>query len=221
MQRKGGDVPGEPSWRWAAPGNSSAQASQTSGGCYPSCPVDVTVTLGPAGLLYVGFCCSPAYGGGYTIGVQTVAEFLDRGPLRPFPPELVEEIRAYLNEHERPTATLDLVAVVADSGRRLVRVDDELDGVWITANRPLSHGDGDEVVFFVGSVPAGEHTIGAAFVTQGAAPNLTQSPDVAFAVAAGERLRIVFTIDGSATTVVTSRTLGSLHDNHVPIPDDS
>jgi len=201
-------MPDEPSWHWEAPGDPSAQPSQTLGGCLPSCPGDVTVTLGPAGLLYTGFCCSPAYGGGYTIGAQTVAEFLDRGPLKPLPPELVEEIRAHLTAHPGPTATLDLVAVVADPGRRLVRVDAELDGTWITAGRPLSRGDGDEVVFFAGSVPAGEHTVGAAFVTEGAAPNLTQSPDVAFTVAADERLRIVFTIAGSTAAVVTTRTAG-------------
>jgi hypothetical protein len=175
------------------------------GGCYASCSGDVTVMLGPAGLTYAGFCCAPAYGGGFTIGTQPVDEFLDSGPLRPLPADIVEEIRAYLAEHRTATATLELVAVVTDPGRRLVRVDAELDGAWITAGRPLPDGSGDSAAFHTGTVPVGDHQVGAAFVTEGGVANVTQSPDVAFAVAEGERLRIVFTVTGPTTSIAMTR----------------
>jgi hypothetical protein len=175
------------------------EPGRVTGGCHPSCPGDVTVMLGPAGLTYAGFCCAPGYGGGFTIGTQPVDEFLDNGPLRPLPADIVDEIRAYLTGHRKATATLELVAMVTDPGRRLVRVDAELDGTWITAGRPLPNGDG--VAFHTGSVPVGEHHIGAAFVTEGSVPNLVQSPDIAFTVADGERLRIVFTVTGQTTTI--------------------
>jgi len=173
------------------------------GGCYPSCHGDVTVMLGPAGLTYAGFCCAPGHGGGFTIGTQSVDEFLDSGPLRPLPADTVEEIRVYVTEHRKATATLELVAVVTDAGRRLVRVDAELDGAWITAARPLPKDDG--AAFHTGSVPVGEHHVGAAFVTEGGFPNLTQSPDVVFTVAEGERLRIVFTVTGRTTSIAMTR----------------
>jgi hypothetical protein len=98
-------------------------------------------------------------------------------------------------------AEIALVAAVAEPGRVLERVDADLDGGWVTAGRPLA-GDG---TFFAGSVAPGRHVAGAAFVTRGAGPDLAYSEDVRFTVAAGERVRIAFTVAGRTATAVTTR----------------
>jgi len=95
------------------------------------------------------------------------------------------------------------MAVVADPGRFLTRVDTHLDSVPITPGRPLTPGD--EVVFFAGSIGLGDHVVGAAFSTRGAAPNIAYSTDEAFTVAAGGRLPIVFTVAGRTATAVMRR----------------
>ncbi|MDG4788000.1 hypothetical protein O7626_18995 [Micromonospora sp. WMMD1102] len=168
-----------------------------------------TVGLGANGLLYTGYHdnpSDPAHDGGYTIGFQTVDEFLDRGPLdEQLPAADAEEIRAYLVELARPTAAIELVAV-ADEGRFLERVSAHLDGVCITAGRQLTPGD-EGVVFFAGAIGLGDHVLGAAFrfVTHGAALDIAQSKDETFTVAAGERLRIVFTTTEKTATAVMTR----------------
>lgn len=164
------------------------------------CPADKTITLGANGLSYVGDCHHPNWGGGYTIGFQTIAEFLEQGPLdEQLPAALVAEIRAWLLAHVRPTATLELAVVVGDPGRTLERVDARLDGDPITAHRALERGDAD--VFFSGAIGPGDHVLRAAFVTGGAAPNIAYTRDEAFTVAVGERVRLVFTIAGRDAVV--------------------
>jgi hypothetical protein len=135
--------------------------------------VDKTITLDANGLSYTGWCDDPAWGGGHKIGSRTVHEFLE------------------------------LMAVVADPGRFLARVDTHLDSVPITPGRPLTPGD--EVVFFAGSIGLGDHVVGASFSTRGAAPNIAYSTDEAFTVAAGGRLPMVFTVAGRTATAVMRR----------------
>jgi hypothetical protein len=61
------------------------------------CRTDKTITLEAEVLKYTGWCDDPGWGGGYGMGSQTVAEFLEHGPFdEQLPPALVEEIRAYL-----------------------------------------------------------------------------------------------------------------------------
>lgn len=161
---------------------------------------DKTVDLGRNGLRYTGDVNDPSWGGGYTIGFQTIAEFLEQGPLdEQLPPELVAEIRLYLLAHPRPVADVELVAAVADEGLVLERVDAELDGVWVTAGHPPA----EDGTFFAGSVAPGRHVVGAAFRTRGAGPDLAYSADVRFTVAAGERVRIGFTVTGRTVTATT------------------
>jgi hypothetical protein len=155
----------------------------------------------------MGACADVSFGGGYTIGFQTVAEFLDHGPLdEQLPAALVEEIRADLVEHLRRTAWVELAAVIVDAGRLLERVSASLDGVNITAGRPLAPGS-EGVVFLAGSTGLGDHVARAAFrlATQRATPDIAYSKDEAFTVTAGERLRIVFTVTDRTATAVTTR----------------
>lgn len=64
------------------------------------CAADKSVTASAGGLEYSGFCYHPNWGGAYTIGAQTVAEYLERGPLaEQLPDELAAEIRTWLLAH--------------------------------------------------------------------------------------------------------------------------
>lgn len=172
----------------------------------PACfSVEKTITLGANGLSYMGWCDNPCYGGGYTIGFQTVDEFLERGPLdEQLPSALVEEIRGYLVENPRPTAAIKLVAVVADQGRIIEHGSAGLDGVPVTPGlRPLLPGR--EVTLFAGSIGLGDHVVRAGFTTRGAGPEHAFSQDETFTIGVGDRLRVVFTVEGWNATVAISR----------------
>lgn len=100
----------ERSWRWDA-------------GADPSVgKVEKTITLRANGLSYTGWGDDLVIGGGYSIGFQSVAEFLQRGPLaeEEVPAGIVEEIRAYLVEHSRSEAAREQVAGATAGAARLL-----------------------------------------------------------------------------------------------------
>jgi hypothetical protein len=67
--------------------------------CCPGCPPDSSLVFEGNGVRYVGWCSDVGFGGGYTIGYQTVDEFLSQEPLdEKMPAALVAEIRAYLGQ---------------------------------------------------------------------------------------------------------------------------
>jgi hypothetical protein len=73
-------------WRWASDYR-----------CCPGCPPDISVIFDGNGLHYAGWCSDVSFGGGYSIGSQTIDEFLTRGPLdAKMPVPLIAEIRAHL-----------------------------------------------------------------------------------------------------------------------------
>ncbi len=84
--------------------------------------VEKTITLRANGLSYTGWGDDPIIGGGYSIGFQPVAEFLQRGPLAEgeVPAGIVEEIRAYLVEHSRSEAARERVAGATVGAVRLI-----------------------------------------------------------------------------------------------------
>lgn len=78
---------GERSWKWEADEDTSIG------------DVTKTITLDERGLSYTGWGSDPIIGGGYTIGFQTVAEFLEHGPLdEGVPTKIAEAIRRELGE---------------------------------------------------------------------------------------------------------------------------
>jgi len=65
--------------------------------CCADCPPDSSLVYDGGEVRYVGWCSDVSFGGGYTIGRQSVDEFLTRGPLdEQMPASLIAEIRAYL-----------------------------------------------------------------------------------------------------------------------------
>ncbi|MFF7250636.1 hypothetical protein ACFZBU_43010 [Embleya sp. NPDC008237] len=73
-------------WRW-----------ESDHRCCPTCPPDSSLVYEGGEVRYLGWCSDIGFGGGYTIGVQTIDEFVTRGPLdETMPPALIAEIRAYL-----------------------------------------------------------------------------------------------------------------------------
>ncbi|GAA3751008.1 hypothetical protein GCM10022225_39230 [Plantactinospora mayteni] len=65
--------------------------------CHDDCAPDSSLDFEGDQVRYVGWCSDVAFGGGYTIGCQTVEEFLTQDPLdEKMPAALVAEIRAYL-----------------------------------------------------------------------------------------------------------------------------
>lgn len=108
--RDGGGVQDERSWRWDA-GEDPHIGN-----------VEKTITLRANGLSYTGWGDEPIIGGGYSIGFQPVAEFLQRGPLaeQEVPAGIVEEIRAYVVEHSRSEAACQRVAGATAGAARLL-----------------------------------------------------------------------------------------------------
>jgi hypothetical protein len=81
------------SWQWPAGCCTSADAS---------CHGTKTISLDNNLLVYAGFCADVSFGGGYSIGCQTVDEFLENGPLsQQVPEKLVEEICTDLSRSHR------------------------------------------------------------------------------------------------------------------------
>jgi hypothetical protein len=76
----------EKTWRWDSDHR-----------CHAYCEPDSSLVFEGSGVRYVGWCSDVGFGGGYTIGYQTIDEFLTDGPLdESMPAALVAEIAAYL-----------------------------------------------------------------------------------------------------------------------------
>jgi hypothetical protein len=84
--------------------------------------VEKTITLEAGGLSYSGWGDDLIIGGGYSIGDQSVAEFLQHGPLaeEDVPAGIVEEIRGYLIGHSRSEAAREPVAGATVGAARLL-----------------------------------------------------------------------------------------------------
>ncbi|GAB3880729.1 hypothetical protein GCM10029964_035630 [Kibdelosporangium lantanae] len=84
--------------------------------------VEKTITLQVGGLEYSGWGDDPIIGGAYGIGHQSVAEFLQHGPLaaEEVPAGIVEEIRGYLVGHSRSEPARERVASATVGAARLL-----------------------------------------------------------------------------------------------------
>lgn len=111
------------------------------------------------GLQYLGTDWTCQSGGGYFAGFQSFDEFFQKGPIKDMPEEIRIEVTEFLIAHRNPSGT-GLRLVFANMTeipltRAYVHLNDN--PIRIQANLIVSREE--EVVFFHGSLPKGEHSI--------------------------------------------------------------